>query len=79
VTAKSIVVVGRVAGNIHGIEKVEIQGTGIVDGDVAAPKLIVAEGAVVNGAIKMTKGAGAEKSPATATPTPPAQEVRRAG
>lgn len=86
VTAKAIVVVGRVAGNIHGIERVEIQGTGIVEGDVAAPKLIVAEGAVVNGAIKMTKQTGAAEkgsaastasdSPAPATPTP---EVRRAG
>jgi len=81
VTAKGIVVVGRVAGNIHGIERVEIQGTGIVEGDVSAPRLIVAEGAVVNGAIKMTKSAGAaaatpgSDSP-SATTTP---EVRRAG
>jgi cytoskeletal protein CcmA (bactofilin family) len=82
VTAKGIIVVGRVAGNIHGIERVEIQGTGIVDGDVSAPRLIVAEGAVVNGAIKMTKSGSAaaatsaSESSSAATPPP---EVRRAG
>ena len=84
VTAKGIVVVGRVAGNIHGIERVEIQGTGIVEGDVSAPRLIVAEGAVVNGAIQMTKpsssaaGDTTSETPTT-TPTSTPPEVRRAG
>jgi cytoskeletal protein CcmA (bactofilin family) len=53
VAAKSVIVIGRVAGNVRGAERVEIQGTGIVEGDVAAPKLIVAEGAVLNGSISM--------------------------
>ena len=51
--AKSVVVVGHVEGNVSGLERVEIQATGKVDGDVAAPKLIVAEGAQLNGAIQM--------------------------
>jgi cytoskeletal protein CcmA (bactofilin family) len=76
INAKSVVVVGRVSGNVQGTERVEIQATGIVEGDVTAPRLVVAEGAVLNGAIKMTKkGAGAESPPST----PPAAEVRRAG
>ena len=76
ISAKAVVVVGRVSGNVHGLESVEIQGTGIVEGDVSAPRLIVAEGAVLNGAITMTKqpAAADAKTPATATP-----EVRRAG
>jgi cytoskeletal protein CcmA (bactofilin family) len=76
ISAKGVVVVGRVAGNIHGTERVEIQGTGIVEGDVSSPRLAVAEGAVLNGAIKMTKkaGTGAAEPP---TP-PPAPEVRKA-
>jgi cytoskeletal protein CcmA (bactofilin family) len=76
ISAKSVVVVGRVSGNIHGVERVEIQGTGVVDGDVSAPRLMVAEGAVLNGSIKMTKqsAAGEVKPAAPATP-----EVRRAG
>jgi cytoskeletal protein CcmA (bactofilin family) len=54
VSAKSVVVIGRVSGNVRGTERVEIQATGIVEGDVIAPRLVVAEGAVVNGSIQMT-------------------------
>lgn len=67
VNAKSVVVVGRVAGNVNGTERVEIQATGLVEGDVASPRLVVAEGAVVNGGIKMAKKEGA----AAATPPRP--------
>ena len=55
VTAKTIVVIGRVTGNVHGTERVEIQATGVVEGDVSAPRLVVAEGAVLNGSIHMTQ------------------------
>src|SRR5262249_52663484 len=59
VQAKSVVVIGRVAGNVRGTERVEIQATGIVEGDVIAPRLVVAEGAVVNGSIQMPARPGA--------------------
>jgi len=75
VQAKSVVVIGRVSGNVRGTERVEIQATGIVEGDVIAPRLIVAEGAVVNGSIQMTSKPGA----ALSTTTPVQQsETRRA-
>jgi len=74
VSAKSVVVVGRVTGNVSGTERVEIQATGIVEGDVNSPRLVVAEGAVLNGAIHMTKKEGA-----AAQPPPPSAEVRKAG
>ena len=67
VMAKAVVIVGRVSGNVHGTERVEIQATGVVEGDVTAPKLIVAEGARLNGSIHMTDKAASQ--------TPP--EVRR--
>jgi cytoskeletal protein CcmA (bactofilin family) len=73
VSAKAVVVIGRVAGNVKGSERIEIQATGIVEGDVAAPRLMVAEGAVVNGSIQMTKQAGAAGS------APAAAEVRKVG
>jgi cytoskeletal protein CcmA (bactofilin family) len=76
VQAKSVVVVGRVAGNVRGTERVEIQATGIVEGDVIAPRLVVAEGAVVNGSIQMTsKGAASSH----ATPSAPAEARRATG
>ena len=72
VHAKSIVVVGRVTGNVNGAERVEIQATGQVDGDVMAPKLVVAEGAVLNGSIQMGKPA------AFASSATPGEEARKA-
>ena len=62
VKAKAVVIVGRVSGNVHGTERVEIQATGVVEGDVTAPKLVVAEGAKLNGAIHMTGEAPASQS-----------------
>jgi len=53
--ARSVVVHGRVTGNVTATERVELQATGAVDGDIRAPRLVVAEGAVVNGAIVMSE------------------------
>jgi len=70
VHAKNVVVVGRVAGNVSAGERLEIQATGIVEGDVEAPRLVVAEGAVLNGSVKMSaKGAAAQPRPSTSTGT----------
>jgi cytoskeletal protein CcmA (bactofilin family) len=68
VTAKSIVVVGRVHGNLTATERIEIQSTGIVDGDIRAPRLVIQEGAVLNGGIDMSKG-GAATSPSAGSPS----------
>ncbi len=65
--AKTVVVVGHVTGNVNASERVEVQATGIVDGDVKAPRLIVQEGAVLNGSVEM----GGAKSAPSAEPKPP--------
>ena len=63
-TAKTVLVQGRVTGNVTATERVEVQSSGVVDGDIRAPRLLVAEGAVVNGAIEMTgKSASASVVP----------------
>ena len=81
VHAKTVMVIGRVAGNVSASERVKIQASGIVEGDVRAPKLVVQEGAVVNGSIQMEGKAG-EPKPATqaklAAPSPGAPERRPA-
>ncbi|HEU4431497.1 MAG TPA: polymer-forming cytoskeletal protein [Myxococcota bacterium] len=53
--AKSVVVIGQVHGNIIAAERLEVQATGVIHGDVKAPRLIVHEGAVLNGSIEMSK------------------------
>ena len=76
VSAKSVVVIGKVTGNVTGSERVEIQATGVVEGDVHAPRLVVAEGAVLNGAIHMRSGSNAGQ--VASTPPAPAEAASRA-
>ena len=74
--AKSVVVIGKVSGNIHGTDRIEIQSTGVVQGDVIAPRLVVAEGAVLNGNIQT---GGKPAAAAAKAPASPGSEVRKAG
>jgi cytoskeletal protein CcmA (bactofilin family) len=72
-------VIGKVSGNVHGTERVEIQATGVVEGDVSAARLIVAEGAVLNGSIHMTQPKPAlESKPSFEAGRPLVGEVRKA-
>jgi cytoskeletal protein CcmA (bactofilin family) len=52
------VVHGSVHGNLIARSKLEIRKTGRVHGDVITPVLLVEEGAVFNGAIRMSQEAG---------------------
>ena len=71
VQAKHVIVVGHIAGNVSASERVEVQATGIVDGDIAAPRLLIQEGAVVNGSIQM--GTAAKSTQTAQTAEAPAQ------
>jgi cytoskeletal protein CcmA (bactofilin family) len=55
--AKSIVVVGQVSGNLIATERAEIQASGSIEGDIKTPRLLVQEGAIVNGTIEMSRSA----------------------
>ena len=49
--AKTIVISGAVAGNVLASVKVDLQATGSVNGDIDAPLLIMADGAVITGRV----------------------------
>jgi cytoskeletal protein CcmA (bactofilin family) len=51
-TAKTISISGAVTGAVRATEKVELRSTGSVDGDIVAPKFLMAEGATVRGRIE---------------------------
>jgi cytoskeletal protein CcmA (bactofilin family) len=55
--AKVVVVLGDVRGNITASEKVDIRENGSVDGDIAAPRVAIAEGAHFRGSVDMQKKA----------------------
>jgi len=57
VFAKAVVVLGEVTGDISATEKVDIRENGSVDGDIAAPKVAIAEGAHFRGSIDMQRNA----------------------
>ena len=49
--AKSILVSGTVIGNITATERLDLQATGSVEGDISSPRLVMVEGAVVKGRV----------------------------
>ena len=51
VSAKSVVVLGRLNGTIRASDKVSIAETGRVEGQISAPRLAVAEGACLQGTV----------------------------
>jgi cytoskeletal protein CcmA (bactofilin family) len=59
--AQTIVVSGAVTGNILASVKVDLHATASVTGDITAPVLLMAEGAVVTGKVD---SAGRKRSPA---------------
>lgn len=79
VHAKTVIIVGRVAGNVSAVERIEIQATGVVDGDLKAPRLVVAEGAVLNGSITMSKKEGAVAAAPRPSASAPAKATAASG
>jgi len=68
VHAKAVVVVGHVTGNLSAADRIQVEATGIVDGDVKAPRLVIQEGAMLNGAVEMTTAGASSKSSLSPAP-----------
>lgn len=69
IEANAVQVGGKVHGNIHGRERVEVLASGSLEGDVISPRVVISEGAFFKGKIEMTdpsKSSGAK--PETAKP-----------
>ena len=68
VAAKTIVVEGSVQGNVMATERIEIRDKGSVEGDLASPRVAIADGAHFRGSIDMQKGRAAGDRPAETKP-----------
>src|SRR5438093_12743588 len=55
VTAKSVVVLGHVTGNLTATERVDIRESGSVEGDIVAPRVTIADGSHFRGSIDMQR------------------------
>lgn len=53
VLAKSVVVIGAIVGDVEAIERVELRDGCVLSGDLTAPRIAMAEGAVLNGTVAM--------------------------
>jgi cytoskeletal protein CcmA (bactofilin family) len=71
VFAKSVVVLGEVTGNVTASEKVDIRDNGSVDGDIASPRVAIAEGAHFRGSVDMQRAG--QKAQQQGKPSQPQQ------
>ena len=63
INAKEVVLGGRVDGNVRGTERVEVQGTSTINGDIHTRSIAVAEGGKINGAVRMEENASGVRAP----------------
>jgi cytoskeletal protein CcmA (bactofilin family) len=66
--AKAVIVQGEVTGNVTATEKVDIRDAGSLDGDIASPRVAIAEGAHFRGSIDMQRSATKGPEPRPAEP-----------
>jgi cytoskeletal protein CcmA (bactofilin family) len=77
VSAREIVIMGEVRGNLDGGERVEIRGDGSLTGDLITRRIYVEDGATLSGTIDVQKPKKAEKA-ATHPEQPTVLEPREA-
>jgi cytoskeletal protein CcmA (bactofilin family) len=53
--ARSIVVQGRVDGNLYGIERVELKKSAVLVGDIFTPRIVIEDGALLEGIVRVGK------------------------
>ncbi|MGA3345278.1 MAG: polymer-forming cytoskeletal protein [Terracidiphilus sp.] len=72
VTAREIVILGKVRGNVSATDRVDIRAEGALTGDVAAARISIEDGAFFKGGIDIRK---ADAKPAPAAPAAAAPEA----
>lgn len=55
VTAQEVVVGGVIDGNVQAGDRLELQSSAVINGDIATKSIVVMEGARINGGVKMTE------------------------
>lgn len=63
--ARTVTIRGKVEGNIHASEKVEIQQGGRLEGDIVSPRIAIADGAHFRGKVDMETKAAAKTAQTT--------------
>ena len=74
ITAREIVVLGKIKGNVSASDRVDIRAEGSLTGDVSAARISIEDGAYFKGGIDIRK----VESKASAASTPAAESARPA-
>ncbi len=70
ITAREVVVLGKVRGNVSATDRVDIRAEGAVTGDVSAARISIEDGAFFKGGIDIRKGDAPAKAAAATTHEP---------
>lgn len=73
VEAHTVLVIGKISGNVVATELVEIKAGGVIGGDVKAPRVIMNDGAIVVGALDMSAALPSSARGTAAEPPAPAR------
>ena len=55
IVAKSVIVIGAITGDVEALERIELREGCRLSGDLLAPRIAMAEGAMLNGTVEMPK------------------------
>lgn len=66
VISREAIIGGEVRGSVRADERVEIQATSVIHGDIAAKRLLVQEGGEINGVVRMGDSGGLDTEPVKA-------------
>jgi cytoskeletal protein CcmA (bactofilin family) len=78
ITAREVVVMGKVSGNIDCTDRVDIRSEGSVTGDVSTVRISVEDGAVLKGGIQVKSGDQKQAQPKSAETPKAAPETPKA-
>ena len=73
----SVIVLGEVSGNVTASEKVDIRDNGSVDGDIASPRVAIAEGAHFRGSVDMQRAGQKAQQPQPQQSAKPADKPQQ--
>jgi cytoskeletal protein CcmA (bactofilin family) len=74
ISAREVVVMGKVTGNIDCSDRVDIRSEGVVNGNVSTVRVIVEDGAVLKGGIEVKTGDRKQNPAKAEAPKPAAAE-----
>jgi cytoskeletal protein CcmA (bactofilin family) len=71
------IIYGRIEGDLSSSTRIEIRKTGRVHGDIITPSLLIEEGAILNGMVKMTIEQQQHQQPADSSMLPDEEKEKR--